>query len=231
MLDVLVRIKSSWSLHDTSKYRLAISQQTIIQSLTCQTSKDFQILLDMFPMDPLYSRRHRSFQSVGVPVQPQHSFVHKPRLEVEVGDDDYLHPDFIRSLTAIRQPKDAREWLFPNGYLFRDNSLVEYTCPEGRRPVVVARRFTDDETAVPRRVVHTSTRSWIHVRHLENSTAIPKMIGGLETTLSWPGWHQGLVARVSSMKIPTATAVGYTIDVYGRIIDPEMCRRGRTRRK
>ena len=203
-----VRIRSSYFEHDASKYRLSITQNTLIPSLQAQNSKDFTILLDMSDMDPFYTKRRETFASVGVTIRKTYSRIVTPRIEIEVGDDDFLCGNFVQVIQRVEKQAANTRLIAPNGYIFVNGGLHPWTAHPDMVPVT---QFVEpDNLHVDNRIELSKSPAWIYVRHncctdkfVGRTISIPAISG-----LNWPGWKEKIVGRLSEMAILTGTAEG-----------------------
>jgi hypothetical protein len=201
MLPVLIRIRSEYFESDSSRYRLGITQNTIVASLKNQTDKNFLLCWSQCPMDPLWSARRKAFAEF------TEGSVQVPRIEIEVGDDDFLCPDFVEKLRRIPLQKENCRLDFPNGYIFHDGKLRVWRS----RPCVVTGQIIIDGTRhITRTIEAIPDPCWIYLRHQMNSSMIPaQQIAGNEINgLKWPGWNQNIVNRYAKIQVATATSDG-----------------------
>lgn len=201
-----LRIQSEYYEVDSSKYRLGITDTTLIPSLIHQTDKQFVILLEMSAMDPNWSRRRRLFESVGVPVYVNESSLELPypRIEIHVGDDDFLVKNVVAILKTLPEQTENTKLLSPNGYLFEDGKI---SLCNNREDLVEAFQYVRPGS-VEKSMLVSKYAGWIHVRHKMNLTSSPSVKGPEVKGLNWPGWNAGLVKRYSEISVTTATAKG-----------------------
>ena len=64
-LPIYLRIRSEYFEPDTSRYRLAITQNTLVQSLRYQTGQNFTIVVNQSPLDPFTTKRQKAFEFAG----------------------------------------------------------------------------------------------------------------------------------------------------------------------
>jgi len=201
MIPVYLRIRSEYSELDSSKYRLGITESTLCMSLAIQTDQNFQVVLDQSPMDPCWSRRRKAFRNRVDVMLPF------PRIEVEVGDDDFLCPTFIESIRKIPLQQKNSFLIFKNGFIFHDGHLNVW---RGRDALVETTMWVTHSIHVDNRIEVTDEPSWIHVRHRMNSTILDyrSIKGPIVKNLQWSGWQQNIVQRYCEAQIKTATANG-----------------------
>lgn len=207
-MQTFLRIRSEYFEVDSSKYRLGITDVTLIPSLINQTSKKFVILLEMSAMDPCYTRRRGVFKSIGVPVYiDSHALdLPYPRFEVIVGDDDFLVKNFVAVINTLPQQRQNTMLLSPNGYVFESGELR--VC-NGRPDLVEAIQIVDDAPLSDSVGIEVSKYpGWIHVRHGMNLTFGKKTSGPVVSGLKWPGWNPRVVATYCGVSVKTATAQG-----------------------
>lgn len=204
-MKTFIRIQSRYFEIDSSRYRLAISDQTIIPSLQNQSSKDFTVVLDQCPMDPIWTKRRNSFSSCGVPMTDWYD--HKPEypfLEITVGDDDFLVPSFVEVLQRVPQQTENTELLAEHGYLWADGKVYEWS---GSHKVIEAIQWIDDRECV-RGIVVSNRPGWVHCRHQMNASLPESCDKVLPQGLKMAGWNPNLLDRICRMKIVQASAQG-----------------------
>lgn len=194
-----VRIRSEYWEYDSSKYRLAMMQNTLLPSLQNQTDKNFTLVVSVSPMDPFWTKRLVTFDSVGVSWLFDHEIeLEVPRRQIDLPDDCFLAPQFIQWINA--QPRGHFRYVSEKGYLFRDYQMMEWSPS---REYVQAVQIDEGEQ---RDVLMSGT--WISAVHQMNDD--PKMSGftGEEVRVKWPGWSDLVVGRLARTKIAMATAQG-----------------------
>lgn len=176
-----------------------MTQNTLIPSLQGQTDKNFTIVLSVSAMDPFWTKRLQTFDSVGVSWLFDHEIdLETPRRHVDVQDDCFLAPQFIQWINA--QPRGNFRYVSESGYLFRNYSMMEWIPA---REYVSAWQIDDgDQQEV------TLSGTWISAAHQMNED--PKMSGftGREVKTRWPGWSDLVVGRLAKTRIAMATAQG-----------------------
>lgn len=204
MLPICFRIRSEYFENDSSRYRLAITQNTLSRSLKYQTDRDFTVSLNQSPMDPCWTRRRECFCSL------TESEITGPRIEVEIGDDDFLCPGFVESIRKVPYQKENSILSFPNGYIFSDGKLRVW---RGKENIVSVTMFVDDTQHIGKTIEANHDPSWIYVRHSMNSNLIPiqQITGTPVNGLSWKGWKESLVAKYCRTEIKMATSNGCTL--------------------
>lgn len=194
-----VRIRSEYWEYDSSRYRLAMTQNTLIPSLQEQTDKNFTMVVSVSPMDPFWTKRLTTFDSVGVSWLFDHEIeLEEPRRQIDIQDDCFLAPQFIQWINA--QPRGNFRYVSESGYLFRKYQMSEW---EPAREYVKAVQIDEGEQ---REVIMKGT--WISAAHQMNED--PKMTGfvGKNVRLKWPGWSDLVVGRLARTRIAMATAQG-----------------------
>lgn len=206
-MDVVFRIKSEFFELETSKYRLAITDNVFCQSLRNQSDKTFRIIAEVSAMDPQYSRRFEVFQSVCPRVnQPHECWLTEDRLEVWCDDDIYFHPDFVKTLRMQPLYQDHMRMLIPNGYIWHKGKLSVW---HEKYDVVEALQIRNLRGVKWREMLLTNQPMWIAVRHQHNSNLLfGKLPDKFVTGLSWAGWDEAIVDRYCRAKVITATAMG-----------------------
>jgi hypothetical protein len=193
-----VRVRSEYFENDSSRYRLAMSNQTLIESLKNQTDKNFSIVLSVSPMDPYYTRRLLSFDSVGVPWYFEYEIdLETPRRQVIVPDDYYLSPGLIQFLNSQEHQRNI-EYDTSKGFLYEQNVLKEWeSC---LREVQVS-QITDAEQE------HEEFPwTWTRSSHQMNDDIEGKR--GREAKIRWSGWKPAIVGRIARARIVTGSAMG-----------------------
>ncbi len=204
MLPIYIRVRSEYFEHDSSRYRLALTQNTLCRSLKHQTNKDFRVLLQQSPMDPCFTKRMNSFSSI---CGDEPDF---PHIEVEVGDDDFLCPRFIELIRKIPFLEENSFLSFPNGYIFHEGKLKVW---RGRDSLITVTSWSHPGQHVETTIDASLEPAWIYVRHKMNSNLIPPdmITGGQVKGLQWPGWKESIVAKYCSTEVKTATSNGSTL--------------------
>lgn len=133
-----------------------------------------------------------------------------PRIEIQIGDDDFLSPKFIEIVRNTPIREQNTKLVFPNGYIFIGGQLHVWTC---RADFVSVNVHTHPGEPVLHTVEASHDPSWIYVRHTMNSTIVLRnMINGPEVrNLQWDGWNEKMMARYCKMEVKTATANGSTL--------------------
>jgi hypothetical protein len=208
-MEVIIKVPSSYFEINTSKYRLAISELTLIESLKRQTDKLFTIVLEVSAMDPCYSKRVKSFSAIRSQLVLSHEDVSRnsePSIEITVDDDTFLHSELVQSLKKIAPSKVNRRLLAPNGYLFKDGILqVMSEKPD----ILEITQFVESDRHVRDEATFTRSHVWIHIRHNHNDAILFDRASGKEVTgLNWAGWQAGLVAKYCEARVAEATAQG-----------------------
>jgi hypothetical protein len=208
MLPIYIRIRSEYFERDSSIYRLAITQNTLLPSLKNQTDKDFCVSLSQSPMDPRWTSRKAAIEAV---CHLYDSDQAEQRIEVEVGDDDFLCPTFIESLRKIPFQKENSFLSLPNGYIFHEGKLRVWRSKEN---IASATMFVDDSPHIGRTIEACLEPSWIYVRHQMNSSLIPvqHIVGPQVSGLSWKGWKESLVAKYCKTEVKQATSNGSKLE-------------------
>lgn len=208
-MEVLVKVSSSYFEIDTSKYRLAISELTLIESLKQQTDRKFRLSVEVSAMDPRYTKRIKSFRSIGVPMTLLHeetSLPETPYIEVSVDDDTFLHKEMIQALKTKSVSSVNRRLLAPNGYVFIDGKLQ--VCSE-KPDIVEINQFVEADRKIREEVSFTRSHCWIHVRHAENDRLrFDQKTSNEVIGLNWPGWQANVVHKFCTLKVVEGTAQG-----------------------
>lgn len=244
-LPVFIRVRSEYFESDTSKYRLAVTAQTLAESLRHQTNQGFSIVLNQSPLDPFFTKRsslfrmalyHSRVHTEGLKSDSshdidspeilsgklilEHDFIDSPldriqRIEIEVGDDDFLRPQFIENIMKVPLQTRNTSIMCPNGYVFFEGILRPWRSREELiQTTMIVEQGKSGRHEIRETVLCTNEASWIYVRHQMNSVQIPsEMIDGSAVKgLKWDGWNQNLVALYSKTTVKTATANGCTLE-------------------
>lgn len=216
-LPIFVRVRSQYEgdskktnppkAYETSAYRLGVTSCTLVPSLKNQTCKDFTLILLQNEDDRKFAQRTRYFSKACSQILVFDDPIQTPHILVEVGDDDFLGPQFIENIRNHRINYWNTTLQFPNGYIFYEKKLSVW---RDRPDLVSVEMIVEPGKAVHSESICSDQPSWIYVRHQMNTIQIPyKMINGLEIkNLSWPGWSQSLVATHCSIALKTGSAVG-----------------------
>lgn len=210
-MKVFVRVQSEYCEHDSSRYRLAISEHTLIPSLMHQTCKDFKIVLGVSPMDPYLTKRICAFRTAGVKILADYAWNRQqtPRIEVCVGDDDFLCPDLILNAISKTIQKKNTEFSYDKGYVFYNGDVRTWNGKRGSIRVV---QYVEDHNEVKNSLLGEQQHAWIKVRHGMNRTLLNSMdITGDTFRINFKGWSQIVVNRMCKMRMHTATAKGYMV--------------------
>lgn len=211
-MEVIVRVSSSYFEIDTSKYRLAISELTLIESLKQQTDKKFHLAVEVSPMDPCYGKRIAAFKAIKVPFESSPEGLGKPYYlpvpytEIAVDDDTFLHSEMIASIRKKTVSAVNRRILAPNGYVFRCGKLQ--VCSE-KPDMLEITQFVQNDRHVRDEVSFTQSHCWIHTRHAHNNSLLFDQKTSNEVTgLNWPGWQANILQKFCALRVTEATAHG-----------------------
>lgn len=214
-LPIFIRVQSEYFESDSSRYRLAITQNTLIQSLRHQTNRDFAIVLKQSPMDPFFTKRVKVFEYPQNRLLNEDDFLESqesrdPRIEIAVGDDDFLCPTFVQNVIAVPLQDRNSFIVFQNGYVFFEGKLHPW---RGREDLVQTTMFIFD-AQIRNSVLGSQYPSWIYCRHTMNTVVLPSsMMKGAEIKdLKWDGWKQRVVAAYCKTIVITATSNGCTLE-------------------
>ncbi len=212
---IYLNIRSEFEEKDTSRYRLALTEQILIQSLKHQVSKGFTVVLSQNPEDKYCTRREKSFRSVAdrvIAKADRDQMELGPRIEVTCGDDDFLGPHFFEVLRNAFRPYLGNVQMFvEHGYIFHEGKLVVWRNKEDLFPVT---QFGNPDSLIVRHEGFSVSNEaqWIYTRHAMNSTIVhQELIRGVPVKLKWAGWDQNIVTRYCEAKLKTATANGCTL--------------------
>lgn len=210
---IFINVRSEYTEHDSSRYRLSLTENVLVPSLKNQASRGFAVFLQQSPMDPFFKKRERAFRSVTDRVIPMHEkegMILPARIEITVGDDDFLGPHFIERLRAEFRPSRGNVQMhMPHGYIFFDGKLHPWRNKEDL--MEITQYGNPDSPIVRHEGFEVSTMpEWIYVRHSMNSNPVsPSAIDGFEVKLTaWSGWKQNIVQKYCQTQVLTATANG-----------------------
>lgn len=213
---IYLNIRSEFDDQDTSRYRMALTEQILIPSLLNQTSPEFTVILQQNPADKYASRREKAFLSAAQRVllkQDRDQMHLGQRIEVTCGDDDFLGPRFFEVLRESFVPERGNVQMFvEHGYIFHDGNLYVWRNKEELFPVT---QFGRPECEIVRHEGFSVSNEaqWIYTRHAMNSTIVhQELIRGVPVKIKWAGWDQRLVARYCEAKLKTATSNGCTLE-------------------
>ena len=224
-LPIYVRVRSEYETSDMSRYRFGLTDNILSQSLRKQTCQDFTIVLLQRSEDPLFTKRIRSL-SVNGRLVIHDDGLEYPRIEVNVGDDDFLGPDFIQKIRECEEFVGNGRILFPNGFLFyRRRCFLWRNHPDQVKVDVIF----EPGKFVFENVIGSLESSWIYCRHWANSNPIDETKIRNEVQVKWSGWQQNIVHRYCDADIKTGTAANATVSSPRRVIIPRE-KKGQRRR-
>lgn len=208
----VVRIRSEYFEAESSRYRLAMSQQTIIPSLRLQKFQDFHVVLEMSPMDPLYSARLNAFKDIGAGLLLLEHYQRPPApfLETTVGDDDFLNANLLAALQQAPAASQNTCLVIPHGYIFYDSKLhVLRNMPN----LVDTVQWCHPDRAIEKICEISQLPYWIYVRHGMNRSLLDKSVlfSPEIQGLSWPGWNVNIVKRLAAVRVAEASCFGSTL--------------------
>lgn len=213
---IYLNIRSEFEEKDTSRYRLALTEQILIPSLRHQVFKDFTVVLSQNPEDKYCDRRTKAFASVAEQVfskAERDQIQLGQRIEVTCGDDDFLGPRFFEVIREAFTPERGNVQMFvEHGYIFHKGNLVVWRNKEELFPVT---QFGNPGCDIVRHEGFSVSNEaqWIYTRHAMNSTIVhEELIRGVPVKLKWAGWDQRIVARYCEARLKTATANGCTLE-------------------
>lgn len=197
---------------DSSRYRLAITNETLIPSLVYENLTDAHIWLRQCPMDPRWSIRREAFRYLSRPAQ--HRGMHptwkqvkerRPVIEITTPDDVAFVPGFLGGLRRLaeRTTENTTIWL-TGGLLWEDRKYFE--C-RGVGPVV---RILVEDTPQLRTVREFRRVAWCVPRHQMNDAWVDGLEVGRLHASSLPCLSDSRLGRYCRTRILTGTAAGAT---------------------
>ncbi len=224
-LPIYVRVRSEYETTDMSRYRFGLTENVLAQSLRNQTCQDFTVVLLQNSSDPLFTRRIRSL-AVNGRLAIHEDGLEYPRIEVTVGDDDFLANHFIQKIRDCEDFFGNGRILFPNGLIFWRERLFPW---RGKPDLVRVDVIFDPHELPFENVVATVDSSWIYCRHWANTNPIDESEIRNEVKVQWKGWQQNIVQRYCNADIKTGTAANATVSAPRRVIIPRE-KKGQRRR-
>lgn len=221
-----IRVTSSYTDDLSSRYRLSISDLTIIDSLKAQTIKDFSILLVTNQDDPHLTRRIEKFREVGVFVELDETTINGDYHMLDVTDDDYLSPQIAGYCWELIESNRLRYEdlvIFENGYVYKDGVIKVLNNQD--RICSLQRRLSGYICPTEVRQQARMERAWIHVRHGMNSTPHLQAFerGATVQGLRWKvAWN--ILQRVCVTRMAEGTAGGSTLGIRGKVVKAKKTR-------
>ena len=215
-----IHVTSSYTDDIVSRYRLSISDLTIVDSLKAQTIKDFSILLSVNQDDPHLDKRIRKFAEIGVFVELDESTIQGDYHMLDVTDDDYLSPQIAGhcwELIESNRLKYEDVIVFESGYVYKDGAIKVLNNQD--RICSLQRRLSGYVCPTEVRQPARMERSWIHVRHMMNSTPHLQSFerGATVQGLRWKvAWN--ILQRVCATRMAEGTANGSTLGIRGKVV-------------
>ncbi len=220
-MNVVVFVRSEYFEEDSSKYRLAISNETLIPSLREMefAGHAVTVVLRMSPMDPRWSARRRAFESTGFPVRMWYDTIgigvakgRMPLVEVNVPDDIGLRDDWLmRTADVIDGIPLGPENVWINhsaGYWFAEDGIRE--CEAGIPPLKV-RLVQTGKRVPPRSAAGATEPIWIKPSHQMMDPFELRSLGeNLVNKFCWSSIHVNTLRRYCGLSLCTGTAVGAT---------------------
>lgn len=206
-------IQSAYSDYNLSKYRLEISNKTVIQSLKFQSIK-IDVQISMCVSDPFKDERIKAFESTGHKVKiiwrntaVSNDDLYSDPWEIPMGrclthrcdDDDIIPNDYfeLTRLTAsnIRLEEALLTW--PNGYVLHENKLYRVNHRYNQFISIVSNnglhphKYGHKQFAgAIKSIAVNNSRGWVWVRHSDTiSDTKPRYLkqnGGQPNLKRWP---------------------------------------------
>jgi len=218
---VVLFILSEYFEVDSSKYRLAITNETLIPSLRVMDlgGHDVSVVLRMSPMDPRWTARIAAFESSGLPGCLWHdhrriSFAKglPPYVEVNLPDDLALSPDWLmKTMSIVESIPEGEQNVWVNshaGCVFDAEGIREcrsvnsgFKC----RLVRTLKRMPAIGVPGPEDPI------WMQPQH--------KMMSGVEiesysenvlNKFCWDSIHLNTLRRYCELRVCTGTSAGAT---------------------
>jgi len=203
-----------WS-HDISRFRLAVTRQSLAESLRrCQIrEQDTLFVLKMSPMDPRWSERinaFKGFERCTIFDQKKISGYRKvPRIEINLHDDVSLHPEFFRSAVHLVSQQPGKKTIFidfNSGYVLRTDGVQAVTT---RRQPVRLRMIRGNMRSGKRSVSAGDRRLWLQVAHKYSDYSEDEIATGDASNDSlWSAVHLPTLRLYCGVRMCTGTASG-----------------------
>lgn len=196
-MDTFLMVICEYFEHDASRYKLALMQHTLAESLRRQTCKDFKLVIAISPMDPYFSRRLEIFDSIGVEWYLNDE-IELPDYKryIITPDDVFLHPSLVEWVNCAPETDDI-SYDMRNGFIC-NNKIIRY-C-KSKKPIVSVEQVAGGRTFE----LHMDY-CWIAPDHQMSHF---RGVSGAPTPHRWDGWNESLIHRISKTKIVTSTALG-----------------------
>jgi hypothetical protein len=213
-IPVLFKVQSFYQNDDLSRFRSAMTMNTLAVSLAKQKDQNFFVQVVQDPADKQAEKRSSAFAKY---FEGADVVATEARIEIEIQDDDFLSPEFISKIKQIPAVGQNSFITVPNGYCLRNGSLRSFRNQPDRIQVSL---ILDVSQPVRDTVDGPTDPLWIHVRHnYSDVMETPEMTkGNAISSLNWPGWKQELVARYAEVQLKSATSAGVTVQFPRRVV-------------
>lgn len=197
---------------DTSRYRLAFTNELLVPSLRREDLSDVYFWLRQTAMDPRWSARREAFAFLGRPVK--HRGEHppwriaqrfRPVIEVQAADDIGFVPGFLSGLRELAARTTQNTTLhFRNGQIWEDGE-----CREAVGRGVRVRILVEDK---PENRLTQDVRkpAWCVAKHQMNDPWVDQLQIGSRVTCCVPGINASTLGRYCRLQVLTGTAEGAT---------------------
>lgn len=205
-------VNSEYWEDDSSRYRLALTNQMLIPSLRYENLDDVSFWLRQSPMDPRWTLRREAFAFLGRSVghRGEHPAwkkmrKHSPLIEVQTPDDVALVPGFLQSLRVLSGRLRANTTIhFRSGLVWDEGVYHEAFGAGVRVRILVGENHWDSEVKEFRKV------AWCVARHQMNDQWVDEISVGARATCCFESIHDNTLGRYCRMQIKTGTAAGAT---------------------
>lgn len=197
---------------DSSRYRLALTNELLIPSLRTQGLDDIYFWLRQTPMDPRWSARREAFAFLGRPVKhrgehPPWRIAQKfrPVIEVQTPDDIGFVPGFLQALRKMAGTATRNTTLyFRHGQIWDDGQCRE-AFGRGVRVRILVEDKPDNGL-----VQEVSKPAWCVAKHQMNDPWVDQLRIGGQVACCLPSINASTLGRYCRMQILTGTAAGAT---------------------
>lgn len=197
---------------DTSRYRLALTNEMLIPSLRQEDLSDVSFFLRQTPMDPRWTARREAFAFLSRPVQ--HRGEHppwrkmralRPIIEIDCPDDVAFLPGFLSGMRKLAaKTTENTTILLTGGVIWDDGIYREATGPVVRVRILVEEDPWQGTVREFRRV------AWCVAKHQMNDPWVDELKIGERVVSSLPSICESTLRRYCRLQIATGTAAGAT---------------------
>lgn len=197
---------------DSSRYRLALTNEMLIPSLRHEDLSDVSFWLRQTAMDPRWTARREAFEFLGRPVK--HRGQHppwrvakefRPIVEIECPDDVAFVPGFLSGLRDLaRKTTENTTIHFTGGILWEDGECRQATGAGVRVRILV------DDLPWKSVVRECQKTAWCVARHQMNDPWVDRLKLGAPVASSLPSICEATLGRYCRLQVATGTAAGAT---------------------